>query len=389
MESYPFINHTSRNLGFNPQKLVIIDKLSEVNWDFPYSNARADINSIHPYPAKFIQEIPKTLIRVIGVPEGTWVLDPFCGSGSTLVEAQLRGIPSVGVDLNPIACLISRVKTQPLSDRFLEYTRKIIKQAKRTEPVTIPKIPNLNHWFRPDIREAISQLLTHIELVGEKRIKDALRLSLSSILVRVSNQDSDTRYAAVVKNIDVEKFYSLFLNSAERLWSVKAAYEPRTYDAEVICKDILRVTPTDIGHPIGLVVTSPPYPNAYEYWLYHKYRMFWLGFDPIEVKRQEIGARAHYFKKNYPTEQDFRNQMQKVLELLWTNVVKDGHVCLVIGRSKIHGKIVDNATILLEIAKQVGFVPLVNLTRKLAASRKTFNLSYANIKTENLLVFRK
>jgi site-specific DNA-methyltransferase (cytosine-N4-specific) len=367
----------------------IADKLNRVNWDFPNSNTIENINSIHPYPAKFIQEIPKTLTQIIGVPKGTWVLDPFCGSGATLVEAQLAGIPSIGVDLNPIACLISRVKTQHLTDGFLESAKDVVERAKKSKRVTIPQIPNLNHWFRRDIQEATARLLTHIELVENISIKEALRLSLSSILVRVSNQDSDTRYAAVEKHIDAKKFYALFLSSAERLWAVKAAYEPKTCEAEVICKDILQVTRADIPHPIGLVVTSPPYPNAYEYWLYHKYRMFWLGYDPIQVKRQEIGARAHYFKKHPPTEQDFRRQMRNVLELLWTTVVKNGHVCIVMGRSKIHGKIIDNASILIEIAQEVGFTSLVNITRQIAASRKTFNLSHANIQVENLLVFKK
>jgi site-specific DNA-methyltransferase (cytosine-N4-specific) len=384
-----FIINERANVGYNNRMPSIIDKLSQVNWDFPDSNTTENINSIHPYPAKFIQEIPKTLIQIIGVPKGTWGLDPFCGSGATLVEAQLAGIPSIGVDLNPIACLISRVKTQPLPDGFLECAKDTVEQAKKSKRVTIPKIPNLDHWFRRDIQEATARLLTHIELVENTGIKDALRLSLSSILVLVSNQDSDTRYAAVEKNIDDRKFYALFLSSAERLWAVKAAYEPRTCEAEVVCKDILQVTRADIPHPIGLVVTSPPYPNAYEYWLYHKYRMFWLGYDPIQVKRQEIGARAHYFKKNHPTEQDFRYQMKKVLELFWATVVKDGHVCIVIGRSKIHGKIVDNAFILVEVAQEIGFTPLANITRQIAASRKTFNLSHANIKAENLLVFKK
>lgn len=367
----------------------ITNILSRVNWDFPESNTTANINSIHPYPAKFIQEIPKTLIRIIGVPTGTWVLDPFCGSGATLVEAQLAGIPSIGIDLNPIACLISRVKTRPLTNGFLECGRDAVEHAKKSKPVSIPKIPNLDHWFRRDIQDATARLLTQIELVENTGIKDALRLSLSSILVRVSNQESDTRYAAVEKNIGAGMFYALFLSSVERLWAIKAAYELKTCQVEVICKDILRVMPADIPQPIGLVITSPPYPNAYEYWLYHKYRMFWLGYDPIQVKRQEIGARAHYFKKNHPTEQDFRRQMHNVLELLWATVVKNGHVCIVMGRSKIHGNIVDNASILVEIAQEIGFTPLANMTRQIAASRKTFNLSHANIKTENLLVFAK
>lgn len=348
-----------------------------------------NINSIHPYPAKFIQEIPRTLIQIIGVPEGTLVLDPFCGSGVTLVEAQSAGIPSLGIDLNPIACMISRVKTQPLAGDLLECANIIVDQAKKSNHVTIPKIPNLDHWFKPDIQDSIARLLAQIDLVEDQGMSEALRLVLSRILVRVSNQESDTRYAAIEKNVDATKFYELFLDSAKRVSTIKKAYRPANVVVQTLCKDIMQVTPADIGHPIGLAITSPPYPNAYEYWLYHKYRMFWLGYDPIEVKRLEIGARAHYFRKNYPTDQDFRLQMQHMLALLWSTVVKDGHVCIIIGRSKIHGRTVDNAAIISDIAREFGFRPLVNIVRRIAASRKTFNLSHANIRTENLLVFQK
>ena len=87
------------------------EKLENLNWDFKDSTAEA-IHSIHPYPAKFIPEIPRTLISNLPIPRNTIILDPFCGSGVTLVESQKAGIESVGVDLNPIACLLSKVKTQ-------------------------------------------------------------------------------------------------------------------------------------------------------------------------------------------------------------------------------------------------------------------------------------
>jgi site-specific DNA-methyltransferase (cytosine-N4-specific) len=59
-----------------------------------------------------------------------------------------------------------------------------------------------------------------------------------------------------------------------------------------------------------------PYPNAYEYWLYHKYRMFWLGMDPLKVRAKEIGARPHFFRKNGATMHDFERQMTLVFRLL-------------------------------------------------------------------------
>jgi len=363
--------------------------LKKIDWDFPNSNTNGNINSIHPYPAKFISEIPRALIEIIGLPQDSWVLDPFCGSGSTLVEAQLAGIPSIGIDLNPIACLLTQVKTQILSDNFLESARKVVEKAKKSKKSAIPEIPNLDHWFKKEIQVIVSQLSAQINSVSDQETRDALKISLSSILVRVSNQESDTRYAAIEKNLDAEKIYNLFLDSAEKIYTAKSKYKPKTNVAEVICKDILQVKPAEIKHPVGLVVTSPPYPNAYEYWLYHKYRMYWLGFDPIEVKQKEIGARAHFFKKNHHTEKDFQTQMQSVLELLNSSVVNGGHICIVVGRSKIHGKIIDNAKIILEIGKTLGFKLVANLPRQIASSRKTFNLSHANIKSENLIVFEK
>lgn len=117
--------------------------------------------------------------------------------------------------------------------------------------------------------------------------------------------------------------------------------------------------------------------------------MYWLGFDPIDVKQKEIGARAHFFKKNHHTEKDFQNQMQTVLELLNASIVHGGHICIVVGRSKIHGKIIDNADIILEIAKTLDLKSVANISRQIATSRRTFNLSHANIKSENLLVFEK
>jgi site-specific DNA-methyltransferase (cytosine-N4-specific) len=363
--------------------------LMDINWDFPDSTTNGNIGSIHPYPAKFIQEIPHYLIKILGVPDGSWIFDPFCGSGATLTEAQLAGIPSIGVDVNPIACLISQVKTQPVHGDLVLHATLAIEQAQNKKEADVPTIPNLDHWFKPDIQDAISKLLSRLELIEEPTIKEALRLSLSSILVRVSNQESDTRYAAIEKDMNASRFYLLFLGAVERIANIKQNYQPKTWETEVICNDVLKITPNNIKHPIGLVITSPPYPNAYEYWLYHKYRMFWLGYDPIKVKQQEIGARAHYFKKNHPTEEDFRCQMEHVLKLMWSVLVKDGHACIVIGRSKIHGKIVDNASMIINLAKNIGFEEVANIPRTIAPSRKTFNLSHAKIQTENLIVFRK
>ena len=117
--------------------------------------------------------------------------------------------------------------------------------------------------------------------------------------------------------------------------------------------------------------------------------MWWLGFDPLAVKAKEIGARAHFFKKNPHTADDFARQMGTTFSLLSRIVVPGGYVCFVIGRSRIRGEIVDNAEIVLTAGNRFGFRQTYVADRVLSPTRKAFNLAHANIKRESVLVLRK
>lgn len=367
----------------------IEELLKAINWDFSASNTRKSIHSIHPYPAKFIPEIPSALMDILPIKENTKILDPFCGSGTTLVEAQKRGIDSVGVDLNPIATLISKVKTTNLPSEFLYTAEQCITIAKSKKEYEIKYIPNLNHWFKAEIQEALSALIKEIDNVTHVDVKDALKLALSSIIVRVSNQESDTRYAAIDKNITKDDVFKLFYNSCKNFQqSLAGDLFANSAHSEIINQNILEVKPEEIKGKIGLVITSPPYPNAYEYWLYHKYRMFWLGYDPVSVKKKEIGSRSHYFKKNHQTIDDFINQMDKTLSLLKEVVVPSGYICFVVGRSKIHGVEYDNGKIIEELAVENDISVVTVIDRNIAMGRKSFNLSHAKIKKETIVILQ-
>lgn len=368
----------------------VIAKLENHCWDFPESkSARASLHSIHPYPAKFIPEIPRALIAEFAPTDGSSVvLDPFCGSGTTLVEAQNAGLDAVGVDLNPIACLIARVKTAPLPPG-LGTAAMVCRDKAASISGDIPTdIPNLAHWFQPQVSEAVSALRSVIESEAPSDCRDALQLALSSILVRVSNQDSDTRYAAVPKTITRKMVFDLFLEAAGRIEGALRSRPAPEAKATVIESDVLSVQASEIGRRVGLVVTSPPYPNAYEYWLYHKYRMWWLGHDALRVKEREIGARAHFFGGGAKAG-DFEHQMTGVFGLLARICTDDATVCFVVGDSKIHGRIVDNAESLKAAASRSGFVAEGHVMRNMRASKKSFNLAHARIRQEHVLVFKR
>lgn len=368
----------------------LINKIDNVDWNFTDSNTSITKNSIHPYPAKFIEEIPKKIIELFPMKKEYVVFDPFVGSGTTLVAAQNAGYDSIGSDLNPIACLISRVKTTAIPYDFLnELNKVIISSIEQPAKKITAKVQNIDHWFRPDVQVAVQSLINNIKFVENKVIQDALFLALSSIIVKVSNQESDTRYAAVEKNIDAKSVFDSFEKSATKIFDLlnQDVFKPQN-KVNVLNGNSLKLNLNSFDKKIGLVITSPPYPNAYEYWLYHKFRMSWLGFDPQEVKKDEIGARAHYFKKNHQTIEDFLAQMSILFVKLEKAVADDGIIVFIVGRSKIHGVEYDNGELLKRVAEKAGLEIICNRKRIIQSSRKSFNLNHAKIKEETLMFMR-
>lgn len=370
-----------------------LDQFLSIDWTFEKAKTNTGLHSIHPYPARFVPHVPRHLIQLFQPLVDGPVLDPFCGSGTTLVECQAQGVASFGIDVNPIAVLISSVKTNPPHQEIGPIAARLSSIAEASTDNRPPVIPRLAHWFSPGAIIALAKLTTVLRDVSEPLVNDALRLALSRIIVRVSRQDSDTRYAAVDRSVDEPDVYRLFVESAKALDHVFKMEHSNIFrhwaPSQVLAKDVLAVEPQDLPHQFGLVITSPPYPNAYEYWLYHKYRMYWLEEDPIAVRAAEIGARPHYFRRNPQTPDDFRRQMSKCFGLFRQVTLPNALVCMVIGRSIIGGRMIDNAELLRSAADDNGFQHLASTTRQIPSTKKAFNPAHGTINTETLLIFRK
>ena len=141
---------------------------------------------------------------------------------------------------------------------------------------------------------------------------------------------------------------------------------------------------------IGLVITSPPYPNAYSYHLYHRNRMLWLGMDPDTFKRDEIGSHRKYSRKqNGETEETFFKEMVQVFSTLHTALRPDAFCCVVIGDSLVRGRIIANDQLMLRVASETGFTARLQLQRALQQTKRAFNPKIGRIATEHILIWQR
>ena len=118
-------------------------------------------HSFHKYPGKFIPQIPDWAINKYTSKNNLSILDPFCGSGTTLVESLLHNHNAIGIDIDPLSVLISKVKTTPLDIEKLTIIKNWVTDKikdKNIKQRKIPKIKTLNHWFTDDAIDKLGKI---------------------------------------------------------------------------------------------------------------------------------------------------------------------------------------------------------------------------------------
>lgn len=386
-----------------------IQRLRGIEWDFISAKTGYLTHNLHPYPAKFIPQIPNALIQELSS-VGETIADIFCGSGTTLLEALQLKRHAIGIDANPLATLISQAKITPLSeDQFDEITAHRLACAgvlAAIEPGTgdlfydgrpfksagwRPDPSVCEFWFLPHVVEELAELRRLIDLIPSKPARAFCAVTLAAIIVAVSKQDSDTRYVRREKRLapgdTVRRYIGQLDTATVAVHELTDLIEDR-FSRQVLNHNILD---TPESEPFDLVVTSPPYPNAYSYHLYHRTRLIWLGHDPELFKKIEIGSHRKYSAKgpNRATDATFRAEFQQIFQWLRGRLRDRRHACFIIGDSTLNGAKIDNASLIAEAGATAGFGEVARISRTIAATSKAFNPKIGKIKTENILILQK
>lgn len=382
--------------------LCRFDNLQRINWDFSKAKTNHLTHCVHPYPAKFIPQIPHALISELSS-VGDVVGDIFCGSGTTLVEALLLKRNAIGIDANPLACLMSKTKTSRISDADAVILLALSKKAREmgdslsatndnfiSSSSWRPDFPKLDFWFKPYVIEELAEIKLWCSDLSTPQSRDLALTSLSSIVVAVSRQDSDTRYVRRSKNILQGETFKRFARSLDQAVSVIKEFSVLV-EPNLSCS-IIQASLLDSPKipQLDLVVCSPPYPNAYSYHLYHMSRMLWLGMDQPKFKKEEIGSHRKYSSngKNAATVETFKTEFTHILKWLSSNLKPEGYACFVVGDSTLKGVKINNTDLITEAGKKAGFVEATRIRRTIQSTKKAFNPAIGTIKKEVILILK-
>lgn len=413
--SVPDVEWAASALKFTPNTVAdladsakVLKALKAQDWSFTNDDTRYLTHDLHPYPAKFIPQLPAHLIACLSVP-GDIVFDPFGGSATTAVEAVRLGRRALSVDANPLSGVIGRVKTGLMSAPVraeLEQLQAAVSTyiaspdlkksgwtagMKARHKAFIPDIPNIDKWFADTAIAELALIRFLIDETTSDLATDAALLALSRIVIRVSYQESETRYVAVPKKVPVGLTLRGFLESLRTIVRrlEHAAPELQRADARFIVTDSRKMIGPVIGSSsVDLIVTSPPYPNATDYHLYHRFRLFWLGFDPRKLGLIEIGSHLRH-QRNGSGFEEYREDMSAVLAECHTALQPGRYAVFVVGDALFEGKVFSTSEAIISAADQVGFESVGVVERPIHQTKRSFAKPARRARKEVLVILRK
>ncbi len=261
----------------------------------------AHVHGFHSYPARLHPGTAGALIEAFSQP-GQAVLDPFCGSGTVLVEALRLGRRALGVDANPLAVELAWLKTTAPRARWLgeleaaaarvaahaDARRKARAGATRRYPEEDRAL------FAPHVLLELDGVRDGIGAIESRDLRRALGLALSSILTKVSQRAGDSSGRMEPKRIASGYSIKLFTRKVAELVR-RAAELDQLLPAKLQHSYIELGDARHLGFAragsIDLIVSSPPYAGVYDYFEHHKTRLRWLGLPLGRFERAEIGSR--------------------------------------------------------------------------------------------------
>ena len=301
----------------------------------------------------------RALINSIKLNEKDLLLDPFIGSGTTALEAQLMGINVIGVDISPLCVLQSKVKTESV------FVLDKIKKIKEYAIEAIQSNGGLNN-FDPNRNTSFKEF---IDQIRDERVRN-----FYTIAEMIAHSDRARRNKNFVISFitNLEKMIKSVEDFKEAINKLKL----NLGDVSIVRGDARDLNIED--ETVDGIITSPPYSIALDYVKNDAHALKALGYDTKKFRENVIGVRG----KGIQRIELYNNDIKKSINEMY-RVLKPGKYCvIIIGNATYQGKKIDTVNLIIDYAKSIGFKLIKNIDKII------FGL-YNVMQKENILIFQK
>ena len=380
-----------------------------IDWTGASEDTHYFTHGFHPYPARMVPHISRRLLRIYSHSKSDVLLDPYCGSGGVMVEGMLYDRLSIGVDLNPLAVLIAKVKTTPVDARRLMEARGLLlteiqQDVDSGEKHATPNIRRIDFWFKPQAIHDLTIIREKLESLKEDRdVYDFYRLCFS-LTVRKASNIANGEFKLYGKqgeklskfNPEAFKYFQqITLKNIGKMreFAEEMADHPngRAVVKEGDTRKLLEIEPEILKEKsVKIVLTSPPYGDSHTtvaYGQFSRYSSLWLGLPEekvMTVDERGLGGRLIHKEGNVEsptldailaevgkTDEHrarevfaFFYDADKCLEQISKAMIpNESHCCYVLANRTVRRVPIQTDIIFVEIAKKYGLKHLTTIYR--------------------------
>ena len=392
-------------------ELIRVKFIENEDWDFRGADTNYLTHGLHPYPARMIPQIAARLLERYASP-GDWVLDPFCGSGTVLVEARLHKINSIGIDVNPLACLLAEVKSTPINPEILKKEWKALKAKLSrdfelfrfgTLKVELPDFygTNIDYWYKPVTMKELTIIRNHIEKIQDEKVRKFFEVPFSLTVRNVSGvKKGEYKLVRIPKEKwkkflpnTLEEFTKNVMNALRRM----EEFYQRCYNKQVVSRVFMADTRNMLSrefpeeannllleNPPKVIVTSPPYGDSrttVAYGQFSRLSALWLSFEKnfrkdliMSVDKLSLGGNPkNIYRLDLPTLHQtlllierndgmraldvaaFFSDLYKCLQKMYRVLADGGYCCIVIANRTVRRIQIPTHIIIAEMGVEIGF----------------------------------
>ena len=412
-------------------KFFAEEKNEADDWTFNGASTRELTHCYHDYPARMIPQIAGKLLDTFATKKDSILFDPYCGTGTSLVEGFIRSFNVIGTDLNPLARLIAKTKTstpdlKKLEKEIARFVSTACVSGRVNDVSTvcvsgrvsgeIKGITKLDFWFKTDVIEKLFALKNIIEESEDDAVQSIFKVAFSET-VRESSNTRNHEFKLYRYNAEtLEKFkpdvfgimasklkrnrigLKKFLEIVSKLKSIPTS---NVFDFNTVV-DI----PQNIIAPKGvdIVITSPPYGDSHTtvaYGQYSRLSAAWLGLqEPDRIDKKLMGS---FVSKEMPMfECDelnkalmliqkqnpkralevaaFYEDLRKSISHIAPTIKRKGHACYVVGNRKVKSVVLPTDLAVQSFFESQGFAHIKTFHRHIPNKRMPLRNSPSNAK---------